>query len=237
MNPHRLYRSRDRQLAGVAAGMAEYFGIDPTIVRILWILSMFVGGFSILLYIILAFVMPEAPVGGPSYGAGSGGPAAGGPAGPGTGPQGASWYAGQAPAWSPDWAANAAAEARTRERSTGRGPGAAVIVGVTLIVFGAIALADNVLPGWVGAALFGPGLIIALGAALLVGSLRRQEHVGPAAPAPSPAATFETAATPFVTTDVPAPPAAPTTWESTSTETVGPFGRTGDAPQPSPDAQ
>src|SRR5450759_597149 len=62
MKPRRLYRCRrDRQLAGVAAGMAEYFDLDPTVVRILWILSAFVGGFTILLYIILAFVVPLAP--------------------------------------------------------------------------------------------------------------------------------------------------------------------------------
>ena len=63
MNPRRLYRCRhDRQLAGVAAGMAEYLDLDPTVVRILWILSAFLGGFTILLYIILAFVMPLEPL-------------------------------------------------------------------------------------------------------------------------------------------------------------------------------
>ena len=62
MNPRRLYRCRrDRQLAGVAAGMAEYLELDPTLVRILWIVSAFFGGFTILLYIILAFVMPLEP--------------------------------------------------------------------------------------------------------------------------------------------------------------------------------
>ncbi len=62
MNPRRLYRCRhDRQLAGVASGMAEYLGLDPTVVRILWILSVFFGGFTILLYIVLAFVMPLEP--------------------------------------------------------------------------------------------------------------------------------------------------------------------------------
>ena len=48
MNPRRLYRSRhDRQLAGVAGGMAEYLEVDPTVVRLLWILSVFLGGFTI----------------------------------------------------------------------------------------------------------------------------------------------------------------------------------------------
>src|SRR5664279_5884172 len=62
MNPRRLYRCRhDRQLAGVAGGMAEYLELDPTLVRILWILSAFFGGFTILLYVILAFVIPLEP--------------------------------------------------------------------------------------------------------------------------------------------------------------------------------
>jgi phage shock protein C len=38
----RLYRCRqDRRLAGVAAGVAEFFGLDPTLVRVLWFLSIF----------------------------------------------------------------------------------------------------------------------------------------------------------------------------------------------------
>src|SRR5262245_28984939 len=58
----RLYRCREnRQLAGVAAGVAEYFGLDPTLVRVLWFLSIFVGGFSILLYIGLAIIVPLEP--------------------------------------------------------------------------------------------------------------------------------------------------------------------------------
>ena len=65
VNPRRLYRCRhDRQLAGVAAGMAEYLDLDPTLVRILWILSVFFGGFTILLYIVLAFVIPLEPASG-----------------------------------------------------------------------------------------------------------------------------------------------------------------------------
>jgi phage shock protein PspC (stress-responsive transcriptional regulator) len=58
----RLYRCREnRQLAGVAAGVAEYFGLDPTLVRVLWFLSIFAGGFSILLYIGLAIIVPLEP--------------------------------------------------------------------------------------------------------------------------------------------------------------------------------
>jgi phage shock protein PspC (stress-responsive transcriptional regulator) len=62
MNVRHLYRCRhDRKLAGVAGGMAEYLELDPTLLRVLWVISIFFGGFSILLYIILAFVMPSEP--------------------------------------------------------------------------------------------------------------------------------------------------------------------------------
>ncbi|GAB5521045.1 MAG: hypothetical protein RhofKO_32960 [Rhodothermales bacterium] len=57
-----LTRSRsDRVVAGVCGGLANYFGWDPTIVRVGYVLlSIFLAGFpGILAYIILAFVMPE----------------------------------------------------------------------------------------------------------------------------------------------------------------------------------
>ena len=58
----RLYRSRnDRMLAGVCAGLADYFGVDPTIVRILFVLFALAGGPGLILYIILMLVIPEAP--------------------------------------------------------------------------------------------------------------------------------------------------------------------------------
>ena len=61
---HRLYRCRhDRRLAGVAAGLAEFFDLDPTLMRILWFLSIFfTGGLSILLYIGLALIVPNEPL-------------------------------------------------------------------------------------------------------------------------------------------------------------------------------
>lgn len=62
--PKRLYRSRtDRKIAGIAAGMAEYFEIDPTIMRIIWVLLLFAtGGGAALLYILLIFIVPEGPL-------------------------------------------------------------------------------------------------------------------------------------------------------------------------------
>lgn len=58
----RLYRCRhDRRLAGVAAGVAEFFDLDPTLVRILFFLSIFLGGIGLLLYIGMAFIVPLEP--------------------------------------------------------------------------------------------------------------------------------------------------------------------------------
>jgi phage shock protein PspC (stress-responsive transcriptional regulator) len=58
----RLYRSRnDRKLAGVCAGIAEYYGWDPTLVRVAWIVLTLLGGSGILIYLIMWLVMPESP--------------------------------------------------------------------------------------------------------------------------------------------------------------------------------
>ena len=55
----RLYRSRsDRMIWGVCGGLAEYFDIDPTIVRIIAVLLAFASGAGILAYIILAIILP-----------------------------------------------------------------------------------------------------------------------------------------------------------------------------------
>ena len=55
----RLKKSYDRKLCGVCGGIAEYFNIDPTIVRLLWLLLVLCAGTGILAYIIAALVMPE----------------------------------------------------------------------------------------------------------------------------------------------------------------------------------
>jgi len=57
----RLYRSRDdRMIWGVCGGLAEYFNMDPTIVRIIFVLLIFANGLGILAYIIMAIVVPLA---------------------------------------------------------------------------------------------------------------------------------------------------------------------------------
>ncbi len=59
----RLYRSRkEKVIGGVAGGIADYFSIDPTLVRILFVVTVFAGGSGILAYIILWIVIPEEPL-------------------------------------------------------------------------------------------------------------------------------------------------------------------------------
>jgi phage shock protein C len=60
---HRIYRSSsERMLAGVAGGLANYFDIDPTIIRLTWALAFLATGpIALLLYIICAFVIPHEP--------------------------------------------------------------------------------------------------------------------------------------------------------------------------------
>ncbi len=58
----RLQRSRtDKVLGGVAGGLAQYFGIDTMIVRVLFLLMILPGGISPLLYVLLWVLMPEEP--------------------------------------------------------------------------------------------------------------------------------------------------------------------------------
>ncbi|MBR4890172.1 MAG: PspC domain-containing protein [Clostridia bacterium] len=59
----KLYKSTDKKISGVCAGFAEFFGIDPTIVRVIYALVTFftLGLVGVIVYAILAFVMPECP--------------------------------------------------------------------------------------------------------------------------------------------------------------------------------
>jgi len=55
----RLYRSRtDRKIWGVCGGLAKYFDIDPTVVRVIAIVSLFFGTLGIWVYIIIALIVP-----------------------------------------------------------------------------------------------------------------------------------------------------------------------------------
>lgn len=58
----RLYRSsRERIIAGVAAGLGEYFDIDPVLIRALFVAGIFLSGASALIYLALWIIMPQKP--------------------------------------------------------------------------------------------------------------------------------------------------------------------------------
>lgn len=59
----KLYKSTDKKISGVCAGIAEYFEIDPTLVRVLYALvAVFTAAIPcIIVYAILAFVIPQRP--------------------------------------------------------------------------------------------------------------------------------------------------------------------------------
>ncbi|HET8923345.1 MAG TPA: PspC domain-containing protein [Candidatus Acidoferrum sp.] len=53
--------SSNKIIAGVCAGLADYFDLDPTVIRIIWVLAFFCAGTGLLAYIILWIVLPLAP--------------------------------------------------------------------------------------------------------------------------------------------------------------------------------
>ena len=56
----KLYRSeKNRMIAGVCGGLAEYFDVDPVVVRLLWVVVTFFIGSGILLYILACIIMPN----------------------------------------------------------------------------------------------------------------------------------------------------------------------------------
>lgn len=58
----RLYKSaKDQKIDGVCAGIANYFGVDPTVIRLAWVIFSLCGGSGVLAYIICAIVMPREP--------------------------------------------------------------------------------------------------------------------------------------------------------------------------------
>jgi phage shock protein C len=149
VNRH-LYRCRhDRRIAGVASGVAEYFDLDPSLVRVVWVLSVFFGGIGLLLYIAMAIIVPVEPE--------EGSATAGEPTGE------ASTLS--STGWQP-----APAGHRHATRSPGNGT---TIVGIVLILFGALALVDALLPAWAdGGRFLWPAFIVGIGALLVATAVR-----------------------------------------------------------------
>ena len=60
----RLYKAnKDKMLDGVCGGLAEYFGVDPTLIRLAWVLLCAMGGSGVVAYIVAAIVIPRDPGG------------------------------------------------------------------------------------------------------------------------------------------------------------------------------
>ena len=58
----KLKRSNDKKLFGVCAGIAEYFNIDPTLIRLGWVIFCAMGGSGFVAYILAALIIPRRPV-------------------------------------------------------------------------------------------------------------------------------------------------------------------------------
>jgi phage shock protein C len=65
MEPKKLYRSSsNRMIAGVCGGLAEYFGVDPTLIRVIAFLMLLPGGLpGFVPYVVLWLIMPTRPIG------------------------------------------------------------------------------------------------------------------------------------------------------------------------------
>ncbi|HEX8132086.1 MAG TPA: PspC domain-containing protein [Actinomycetes bacterium] len=58
----KLYRSKtDRKVAGVCGGLAQYFNIDPTLIRVLFVVLAILGGSGLVLYLALWIIVPNEP--------------------------------------------------------------------------------------------------------------------------------------------------------------------------------
>jgi phage shock protein C len=61
MEPKRLYRSKDRMLGGVCAGVADYFNIDKTIARLIFAALILAGTVGFWLYLLMWIIVPVEP--------------------------------------------------------------------------------------------------------------------------------------------------------------------------------
>jgi phage shock protein C len=63
-SPKKLYRSRvNSQISGICGGLGDYFGIDPTVIRIAFVLGFFLtGSLTFWAYLVMWIVIPEAPI-------------------------------------------------------------------------------------------------------------------------------------------------------------------------------
>ena len=165
----RLYRSRDdRMITGVAGGVAEMLDADPSIIRIVWALLMVLtGGIALLVYIVMAIVVPERPQGMPVMPAAAAPGAADAaepvPEGSWRAPDGSAVpMAGTAPS-----TAGAAPNATGRRRDPADRTRAGLIAGLLLILLGGFFLIRQVIPS-IDLSLWWPTAAIIAGILLVV---------------------------------------------------------------------
>lgn len=60
MQEKKLVRSQNKMLAGVAAGLADYLGMDPVLIRLAFVVLAFMGSGGVWIYLVLWIIMPEA---------------------------------------------------------------------------------------------------------------------------------------------------------------------------------
>lgn len=60
MADKKLRKSKDKKICGVCGGIAEYFGMDPTVIRVIWLILVLCAGTGLIAYIIAALLMPKA---------------------------------------------------------------------------------------------------------------------------------------------------------------------------------
>lgn len=153
---NRLYRSASsRVFGGVAGGIAEYFDIDPIIIRMLFIIIALAGGGGVLVYIILWIAIPSRPLVPPVYNMGSGDPASPPP------PPG---VFGTDSAESKAYTAEPIPPFDSKPERSNRG---GLIGGLVLITLGSIFLADRFIPRIDFGDLW-PIILVVVGAVLIV---------------------------------------------------------------------
>ena len=204
----RLYRSRDdRVLFGVCGGVADWLDLDPSLVRIVFALLFITGGIGLLLYIIMAIVVPEEP----DYyqvpmapGSGNQAPSQAMPSqampspsveaaaasvgtDPGTAGAAAAMGSSDAGAYPPGtWmtereARRAARRSARQQRRVDRDGRAGLIFGSILVIVGAWFLIQRYIPS-INTDFLGPIVLIAIGAIVLAGALGRGRDDTPAKP-------------------------------------------------------
>jgi phage shock protein PspC (stress-responsive transcriptional regulator) len=174
VNRRRLYRCyHDRKIAGVSSGLAEYLDIDVTLIRILWIVSIFFGGLGLLLYVIMAIVVPMEPD--ERYATTPTATVPGAAVDPATGEP----VPGTAAAVEPTAWHQPAPAGHRHEGGGGRGGGGSgfglTFIGIVLVLGGSLALLDAVVPAWGDGRFWWPAFVLGLGVILIVMAMQRRQ--------------------------------------------------------------